>query len=149
MIGGKGLVGAAFLLAGLVFVGGGVFKTWEVNALAATGVHTRGEVTYMKRKSTSGRSGGRSWYAWVVFRTSTGEEIGFENRQGSALRSHEVGDIVDVVYDPADPSDAIIDNFWTRFAWVFATLFASVFVLLGGWLVRRDRREQREDGWIR
>ncbi|GAA4641839.1 hypothetical protein GCM10023115_02170 [Pontixanthobacter gangjinensis] len=149
MIGAKSLVGAPFLLLGLVFVGASAVRTWEVNALAVTGAHTLGEVSSMTRKSNNARRGGRSWHAGVVFKTAAGAEIGFVNRQGSALRSFDKGEIVEVAYDPANPENAIINNFWTRSASVFDALFASIFVALGGWLIRRDRREAKETGWGR
>lgn len=146
MIGGKGLVGWVFLLAGLIVLGASLVKAWDVNALAVSGAHTRGEVTSMIRTSKGGRR--QSWYAYVVFRTENGEDIGFENPQGSALRSYDKGEKVDVAYDPANPEHAIIDNFWTRAAGIFGALFASLFVALGGWLIRKDRREAKELGWF-
>lgn len=147
MIGAKGLIGTLFLLVGVVFVGASLNRAWEANSLAVTGAHTHGEVASMTRKSSSGRRGGQSWHAWVVFKTAAGEEIRFEDKQGSALRSFDEGEIVRIAYDPNNPENAIIDRFWTRFAPVLGALFASLFVALGGWLIRRDRREMKEDGW--
>lgn len=148
MVGPKGLIGGFFLLAGLVSFGAAAVKTYHVNTLAISGDKAQGTVTLMLRRSNgSGRGGGRSWFTYVLFQTESGQEITFRNRQGSALRSFNKGDIVEVVYDPAEPENAMINNLWTRFASVFGALFSSLFVGLGCWLIRRDRREQTELGW--
>ena len=63
--------------------------------------------------------------------------------------TYQEGDVLPVAYMPGDPSQAVIDTLWGRFGFLSMSLFASLFIGLGVFLIRWDRKEAVEDGWER
>lgn len=141
MFGPKSLVGSAFLLAGTVFFAAGIWKTWEANEYARQGIQAQGTVTDVRRHQSGGRGRG-NWRPTVVFSDRDGRTHVFVARPGSLLSSTwKVGDSVPVVYRPAQPARAILDTVRGRYGWLSASVFASLFMVLGIWLIRSERQE--------
>lgn len=149
-IGGKGLAGGFFLL-----IGGGFFIMAAYNLadtvwLAWRGVATSGEITGYEVR---GHRGGRI----MIYRFVDGEGRTVEGRTriafsaggigASQQRAASVGRKIAVIYDPSDPTRSIANTFRGRWAWLAIMLFVSPHILIGAWLIWRDRQEQREDGW--
>ena len=144
MIGPKGFVGAIFFLAGTFFSIAGLWNLAEINVIAANGKSTTGQVYHISRHHSSGGlrgGGGTSYRHWVSFTDEKGTEHQFRNRLGGAKGFWDVGETVEVIYDPSDPDNAVINSFWGRFGFAFFTLFALPFAFLGAWLFQSDRRE--------
>lgn len=141
MFGPRALIGSFFILIGSFFFAAGIVKTVNANEIAMNGVSTTGEVVSVHRKPSSRGKG--SWRPYILFKTMEDAEIGFEGEPGSMVQStYEKGDILPVVYDRQNPSNAIIDTFWGRFGWLSMSLFASLFIGLGGFLIRLDRKAE-------
>ncbi|MBA4042949.1 MAG: hypothetical protein C0471_00790 [Erythrobacter sp.] len=141
MFGPRALIGCFFILVGSFFFVGGIVKTVNANEIAMNGLSTKGEVVSVHRRSSTRGKGW--WRPYIVFKTIDHAEIGFEGEPGSTFRStYEKGDILPVVYDRQKPSNAIINTFWGRFGWLSMSLFASLFIGVGGFLIRLDRKAQ-------
>ena len=52
------------------------------------------------------------------------------------------GDVLPVAYDPKNLNKAVIDTFTGRFGWLGMSLFASLFIGLGGFLIALDRETE-------
>lgn len=95
-----------------------------------TGVQATGEVVdFRSRYSSSSEGSGYTYYSIVKFKDDAGRFIKFEDSVGSSHRMHKRGDVVDVLYHPDAPEDAIIDR--GIFNWFFSgALGLGAFLLL-------------------
>lgn len=68
----------------------------------------------------------------VQFRTPGGQDIDFTSSTGSNPPAYHQGDAVEVLYNPASPSDASINSFWQLWlAPVICTGIGTVFFAFG------------------
>lgn len=106
-------IGCTTLLANLFF---GAFCLWGVYAatvayrLETTGIVTPGTVTGLEESTTDGST----TYSPVVEFTANGQTYTFESDNASSPPAYQVGETVNVRYDPADPSTAQIDKLTER-----------------------------------
>lgn len=114
-------------IALLAFGGVGLFALisglmWGGNryALSHNGVHVQGEVVeyYTDERTTTreerreGRANVETYYYPVIeFPDQKEKLIRFKAATGTGAREFEIGSTVALVYDPADPYDAMIDTF--------------------------------------
>ena len=138
MIGPKARIGFPFLLAGLIFAAAFATFTYRSMEIVWEGATATGEITGMQ--TVSGYRG-QSHLPVVRFNAADGTQRVFWQRPGGRRGAYSIGEKVTVLYLPDDPGRAIIDSFWGRYGFIFATLFALCFAALGGWLVWQDRRE--------
>lgn len=153
--GPKSLGGLMFVIIGgfsaLYFAYGLGSIAW----LSIAGETGTGVVSGYRHIPAAGR-GGSSSRAQVTFRDTQGAEhvvemrFSFSNRMsGQRRETHEVGERVRVLYPKGKPYEAIISD-GTTIGWhLFLALFSSIFLTLGIWLIRADRKEQKELGWSR
>jgi hypothetical protein len=89
-----------------------------------------GSVVEMQTRQDS--EGDTLFYPVVEFTTAEGETVRFQSSTGSAPPAFEVGEEVEVLYDPALPENARISSFIDL--WLFPTIllaFGGIFVLFG------------------
>ncbi len=89
-----------------------------------------------------------SYYPVVRFTTAQGRESIFTDGEGSFPAVYEVGEVVEVLYDPNDPADATIKSWlsiWFGPLWV-TTIGLVPLLGIGVWAawqyVRAERRMQ-------
>jgi len=135
-------VGCWTVFANLFFAG---FCLWGVYAgyiswkLQNEGETTTGTVVRMEESDSS--EGGCCVYSPVVEFDVNGRTHSFESGNASDPPAYEVGEAVDVIYDPSDPDTAQINKWSER--WLFpiiiipAMLFAAAlvnFFLIRAWI---------------
>jgi Protein of unknown function (DUF3592) len=100
------------------------------------------------RESYDSQDDTTSYYPVVRFETAEGQPVRFES---DVSTSDDVGDTVEVFYDPDDPNDAKLAGFFNL--WGLSLIFGAlgaVFTGVGGYLVYRTRTPSREDiEWLR
>lgn len=87
-----------------------------------------------------------SYYPIIRFRTVKGNEVVFTDREGSYPPKYEVGDVVDVLYNPENPQDAIINSWmsiWMGPLWFTMIGLLPILGLLGWAIWRYVRAEWR------
>ena len=130
---------------GLIFLG--VHLGQGMQAFLAGAERTGGEVVRVESVRRDDGDGGSSYtyYPFVAFSGAGGEHLEFRDKVGSNPAIYKRGDKVDVLFDPANPEDAIIDRGfwnWTAAAGSFAGGILSLLWsmrLLGGIGKRRGR----------
>lgn len=104
---------ACFVIA-LLSVGCAYYAGMDMVDKLANGVSARGEVIGFESRysssSSSSSSSGYTYYSVVQYRDSNGNTIKFEDGVGSSHKMHKRGEGVDVLYNPEDPYDAMIDR---------------------------------------
>lgn len=137
----KVAIGCATIAANLFF---GAFCLWGVYAaytaylLETTGVVTTGVVTGLDESTTDGST----TYSPIVEFTVNEQTYTFESGNASSPPAYEVGETVNVRYDPADPNTAQIDKLTER--WLMPVLLIPSMlcgsILLTFFMVRAWRR---------
>lgn len=149
-MGPKGLIGAAFLLVGGGFFVAGTWIFADANRIALSGVATTGTII---GHEVRGNRGGRA--AVYTFTDNAGREMqgsvrigsGGSGRRAKRQREADIGRKITVFYDPADPRQSVADTVMGRWGGLLMMLFVMPHIMIGIFLLRRDRREQIEDGW--
>lgn len=139
----KVYIGCATILGNLFFA---AFCLWGVYAaviayrLETTGVVAEGEVTRLEESSDS--DGGCCTYSPVVEFEVNGQTYTFESENASYPPAYEVGESVQVLYDPNDPNTAQINKYSER--WLMPIILIPSMlcgsVILTFFMVRAWRR---------
>jgi hypothetical protein len=118
----KRLAGYFLVAGGIVMLIAGIWFAGEAMEFLDTTARTDGTVVALKRER--GAKGAREDHPVVRFvPPETGEAVEFKSRFGIWPSPFSVGDAVEVAYDPADPSRADINSFWT--IWLLPLLLAA------------------------
>ncbi|MEL7446060.1 MAG: DUF3592 domain-containing protein [Pseudomonadota bacterium] len=107
---GTGIVFAVF---GLLFAGIGFWLYSQDQELAETGLRANGTVIELDRYTDG--DGDTMYRPLIEFRDADGTIQQVQSKVSSSSPSFARGEQVSVIYDPGDPSGAIIDTFMQRF----------------------------------
>lgn len=145
------LVPCILLAIGLALLAGAGCCFWNEWQFARRAERVDGKIVGVEHGQEIGSSG----YPLIRFATRDGQSVQFRANvpmrgaiQGPGLRGYEVGQHLPVLYDPAHPADAVVDEFMARH--VAALVFTGMGALpagIGGtllWLARRNRRRLEE-----
>ncbi|MCW5876693.1 MAG: DUF3592 domain-containing protein [Anaerolineales bacterium] len=114
-----------------------VFFGWRSYRLYTGGERTIAHVVRMVSSSDS--EGDCCVYSPVFEYTVEGQQYGFESRNASSPPAYQVGQQVEILYNPEDPNDAVVNSFFEM--WLVtallcpSTLFTAVAVN-GFWFLR-------------
>ncbi|MCX7860340.1 MAG: DUF3592 domain-containing protein [Chloroflexus sp.] len=88
-------------------------------------------------------NGERLFYPIVEFRTPTGATIRVEG-EGERSLSYQVGDRVEVVYDPEQPTLAVMrsSNHWSALAIALCLIVLVIAMMVLFWQIRKQRLAQ-------
>ena len=135
-------IGCGLLFANLFFAG---FCLWGAYAgytswrLEQNGETTTGEVVRLEESDTT--EGGCCVYSPVIEFNVNGQAYSFEGDTASYPPAYDLGEEVDVLYDPADPDTAQINKWSERWlfpliiipAMIFAALLVNFFMIRAIW----------------
>ena len=123
--------GLIFTFAGGVLALVGVIQFSSAWALGRDGARASGEIIALNAGPA---------HPQVRFTTAKGETI--EYGQGGFV-NQSVGNAVQVIYDPANPRDAVLDTFAARYGFALLTVFgALIFIGVGAQSFINARRRQ-------
>ena len=142
------IVAGVFFVVGLGMLSGGV-ALWRSNAaFAARAVKADGVVTDFKFSQSRGsRSGGGTYAPVVTFKTGDGRKVNLISPFGSSKPGYNLGDHVGVLFDPADPEQAHIDSFMSK--WFGVLMLGGMGLVsgaVGGGLLVLQRQIR---GWLK
>lgn len=86
---------------------GGYYMHNNVTDFVANAHSARGEIVEMRSRSSDD---GYTYYAVVSFEGPSGKAVKFKDNVGSSHPLKKTGDMVDVLYNPDKPRDAMIDR---------------------------------------
>ncbi|MFN8346278.1 MAG: DUF3592 domain-containing protein [Spirosomataceae bacterium] len=135
-------IGIIFTVVGLALLGGALYAYQSQKKFLSQAYASTGTVTALEYSRS--RKGGGTYYPIVEFRTPDGQSYTFRSEMGSKPPAYDVGEQVEVRYNPKDPFDAKLTGFWSL--WGLSVLFAgmgSVFSAIGiSFLVYMIRRKR-------
>jgi hypothetical protein len=117
----------------------GVYAAYTSWTLQNEGMTTTGTVVRLEESNSS--EGGCCVYSPVVEFDVDGQTYTFEGGNASDPPAYKVDEVVNVIYDPSDPSTAQIDSFFER--WIFpiiiipAMIFTAAilnFLMIRAWM---------------
>lgn len=139
----KVAIGCITIVANLFFAAfclWGVFAALTAYRLETTGMVTQGQIIRLEENSST--DGGCCTYSPVVEFEAGGQTYNFESDNASYPPEYEVGESVNVRYDPNDPNTAQIDRYTER--WLMPILLIPSMicgaVVLTFFMVRAWRR---------
>lgn len=139
-----------FSIIGACLLVGAIYLYINKQAFLEKAETTQGTVVEMIPK----RSKDSTTYSPVIsFTTKTGQQITYTSSVSSNPPSYEVGENVQIFYDPADPKDAEINGFFSLWLGVIILGFVGiVFFLIGSlgvlfrYLKNKKAQNLRETG---
>lgn len=149
MIGPKGLVGGGFAIIGGIFIILTLSSLGQTLWLRTTGERADGTIIGWEA------CGRYSHCPVALFADKSGKQrqavssVGFRrSNSGLSKIAYENGDKVAIAYPAGHPEKARFVSTGSQLVMVFVALFASAIVALGIWIIRIERKEMREDGWV-
>ena len=117
---------------GLAILAGALYLLVTTGVFVASAARARGKVTDLVESRSNDGSG--TWHPVVSFDVR-GESFTFQSKFGSRPAPYDIGDAVDVLYDPDDPRNARIDSF--RGLWLGAVIAGALglFFTLIAWVI--------------
>lgn len=123
------LIGCIPMGVGILMVALGVFFYVRTKNFVGRSQEVKGTVTELAYESDSDGSG---YYTVFQFTTLTGQRIEAAGNVRSNPASHKLGEVIDVLYDPANPNDARIKKTSTLyFVPMLLSGMGGVFFCLG------------------
>ncbi len=122
------IIGIVFSLVGLLLVAIGVFLLVRTRTFISTAQETKG--TVIRMLSSSGSEGGTVYAPVFQFTTIQGQSIEVEEKVYSSPPQCSQGQVVDILYDPQDPSRARVKK-WSSLYFV-PLLLGGMGIAFGG-----------------
>lgn len=138
-------IALGFGIVGLIFLVSTVFAYINTRSFIDRSVVASGTIVDVSAEWNDDHE--RVYYPIVDFKTAEGEMFSFKANVGSGSPGDQIGQIVSVRYDPADPENAAL-NSWLGL-W-FAVFFVAVLGLtlsalgFGGWFYLKRHPELAE-----
>lgn len=138
------LLSAIFFLVGIAMIIGGIFMYRSNQQFLQSSLKSTGTVTRLDLKQSSDSS---SYYPVVQFRTLENQVINFTSSAGSNPAPYQVGETVEVNYNPTNPNSAKINDFMSNWLTVLifgimGTLFSYIGVIFPIIKIRFDRKKK-------
>ena len=140
------LLSIIFFLIGVGMLIGGIFAYRSNQQFLQSSLKSTGTVTGLDLKHSSDSS---SYHPVVQFRTLKNQVINFTSSVGSNPASYQVGETVEVNYDPTNPNSAKINDFSSNWLTVLIlSVMGTVFSFLGLILPVNTIRLSRKKKWL-
>ncbi|MBI4267622.1 MAG: DUF3592 domain-containing protein [Chloroflexi bacterium] len=125
------------LIIGLFLLLVGGVKLTLTGSFVSTAVTTEGTVVGLSEEVNVAPGGTFDTYLEVEFRTSEGRLVRFKD-QGPPV---DVGDKVDVLYNPVDSSQSRVRDFWKLWGWWAILVVIGTVMVIWSTSRLRSRRE--------
>ena len=122
------IIGIVFSLVGLLLVAIGAFLLVRTKTFISTAQETKG--TVIRMLSSSGSEGGTVYAPVFQFTTIQGQSIEVEEKVYSSPPQFSQGQVVDILYNPQDPSRARVKK-WSSLYFV-PLLLGGMGIAFGG-----------------
>jgi hypothetical protein len=145
---GKAFIGL-FLCIGVGLMAWGVYSTHQTWLFRQTAAVAQGEVISLKHQRARGNGSG-TYYPIVRWTPPSQAPRSFRGDFGSYPAAYDVGEKVDVLYDPQNPSQARIGGvmgLWMSS--VMALLIGAVFTGVACLFLRAPAHGRRQREWLR
>lgn len=140
------LLSAILFFVGIAMLIGGIFVYRSNQQFLQSSLKSTGTITGLDLKQSSDSS---SYYPVVQFRTLENQIINFTSSVGSNPASYQVGETVEVNYNPTNPTSAKINDFTSNWLGVLALGFiGAIFTFSGGIFLSNIIRFNRKKKWL-
>lgn len=126
---------------GIALAGIGAVAAWvgwrtraRYQRLAEAGVRVQAQVIRMQRSWSSGADGTGGSYTYtpvVYFRTKEGQGVTVKSNLSTGGMPFQVGEMVSMLYDPADPQSIMLDGYDKGWMPIFMLGLGALFAIGG------------------
>ncbi|QNK67964.1 DUF3592 domain-containing protein [Variovorax sp. PAMC26660] len=122
------------------------FLIYNRVAFIASAERVQGEVTDLQHvRSTNKNNTDGTWRPIVQFRAPSGALIDFTTSSSSGSPGYEIGETVDVFFQPSNPQDALLNDMFEMWGGaVMAGAISAVFLCIA-WFVWRIGRDEKAE----
>ncbi len=126
-------VGLIFMSVGILMLATCFYLFYNSTQFAKRAIPVMGRVVdYDSYYSTNDDGGGSTMYTPIYEYTYYGNKKTFQSSVSSSSRDFDIGEEVEILVDPDDPDEIIVNTFWDRyFAVVILGFLGSLFTGLG------------------
>jgi hypothetical protein len=133
---------------GLAMLVGAAVLVLNTRKFIATAARGPGKVVEL-REVRDTDDGSITYKPVVTFTSPGGTSVTFESSFSSRPPAYSVGETVDVLFAPDDPSDARINGFGSLwFGPLILSILGAVFAAVGGGIILFRRRSERHKKWL-
>ncbi|QHT67515.1 DUF3592 domain-containing protein [Rhodocytophaga rosea] len=139
--------GSIFTLVGLVLLTVCVISYYNEQQFLNKAISSSGIVTQLGESRSS--KGSSTYYPIVEFTDQTGKKTIFSSSYSSSPPAYEVGETVEVLYEPGKPSQAEIKGFFSQWLAALITGFLGmIFSTIGLANLFAASRTRKKDAWL-
>jgi hypothetical protein len=120
-----------FVGIGVLFAGLGVAMQRGESRFGARAARAAATVTDVRSRSGGSTSGGVIWVPVVRFTTADGRTVEAETSSGTNRKRHRPGQAIEVLYDPAKPTDVRVPGSGASIVHVAFIALGSAFAAIG------------------
>jgi hypothetical protein len=125
------IVGSVFLSVGVIMLGIVTYLIISNNKFEQRAVHTKGKVIDYKNYQSSNDNGGSTTMYTPVFEYAfNGQSYQHTSSTSSSSPGYEIGAEVDVLVDPKNPREILINSFWEK--WFVVVLLGFMGTIFSG-----------------
>jgi hypothetical protein len=127
------LVGSVFLGVGIILLSVAGYLIISNNKFEQRAIHTKGKVIdYRNYQSSNDNGGSTTMYTPVFEYAFSGKSYQHASSTSSSSPEYEIGEEVDVLVDPKNPKEILINTFWEKwFVVVLLGIMGTIFTGVG------------------
>ena len=129
-----------FFVIGLFVCYLGYYQLQETQQLLDSGVKTTATVVDLVKRAKGTDDTHHKYSAVFRYKTQAGSAHRVTSSYASYPAPYDIGEEVEIIYNPNDPEDYKVDSFWGLYRWViFAFFFGGMIVVISGvgyWMYR-------------
>jgi len=122
------------LIIGLSLSAFGVFTFKKNQKLAKNGVKTMAKVVDISEQTDTDSEGfsSKSYYPVLEFVDQNSQKHKFKGNVGGGKRKYHLDQEIEIIYDPANPTQAQMKNFFTQWVMPVIIVIVGVMLAIGG-----------------
>ncbi|PXY02920.1 DUF3592 domain-containing protein [Marinifilum breve] len=140
-----------FAIVGLIVLTGSFIVSMNRYAFVKASIKTEGEVVELVSVRSSSTTSSSTTYApCICFFDEHGRLVEFVSSISSSPASYDVGERVEIIYDPEAPEEARVNGFFH--IWGLASvsgLFGAIFFTIGFLLIYSEKRKQYIEKYLK
>ena len=125
------LVGSIFMVVGSIMLAVAAYVTYANNQFSKRAIPVSGEViSYSSYESNDDDGGTTTMFTPTFSYTYNGKNYTHASNVSSSGQDYQIGEKVDVLVDPDDPTEVLIDSFWEK--WLIVVILGFLGIMFAG-----------------
>lgn len=132
------LIGGLFMTLGAFMLAIALYITYSNNQFVKRAIPVMGMIAnYESYESTNDDGGTTTMFTPTFAYSFNGREYQYKSSTSSSSQDYQIGDHVEILVDPDDPSSILVNDFWERWLLVLILGFLGTLFSGMGYLIYR------------